>query len=814
MIKKIILIFFTLVCLSAVAYLFYLNETVLPEKIKAALITGLERSTGKSVSMSSAKIDLLKGLVIKDFSISEDKAGIITAKNISCRFLIIPLFKKEAVVTSVKIDSPQVLLERLPDNSINLSELFLAKPISFMDGKFTLTISRIIISRGEITFRDYFFEEPFTKDITNANIDARLMLPDKIVFNADFGISSQVMMAVKASGEYGILKKELSVRAEAKDFYPKDFLKYCDGTKFNIPDGRIDADLTLDYRDGMIDTDMNISGMDMKFSEGNITADLNGTITAKAKYNTRNKELIYTGTAIVKNLALHNLDVLDNIYDIRGKASFSDKTFLFKEITATVLGLPVNATAQIKDLQKPVLDIAAASDVNLYILKDLLKKKFEIDLPLQMYGQGRLDLALRYSDYTDKEPLVGGSLDVTGAVFKSQYAKYPLEDVTGKIDFTQNQLIFKGLRLKYDKIDYVASGTVTNFQKPGVQVELSSGSLSAKALFSVNDRSVVLSGATGRYDDYTFSVQGDIDTSDPKNIRADLNGSLGFELSENKEPYKSLKDKFKGLKLAGGIKADFKLKGDLNNIQDSFIDVKVRCDDLSINKIEMKDFVSHFTHRHNVYNIENFRGHIYGGTIDGNGLVDLAAKDAPYRINGELKGIKIEELKKDTPFRDKDVAGIIQSSFGVKGFSGDASRLNAWGNVNISKGKLWQLDLFKGMGTILFRSDFGSVLFEEGSCDFIFKDKSFYINDLVMKSSLLNLLGTVRVSENRAVAAYFKAEFTDEGIDAARACDIAGAIERYSVIEVSGTLDEPVYKVKPDLSNVMSDIADNFFSKQ
>lgn len=156
--------------------------------------------------------------------------------------------------------------------------------------------------------------------------------------------------------------------------------------------------------------------MDMKFSEGKIEANLNGTITAKTKYNIRNKELIYTGTAIIKNLALHNLDVLDNIYDIRGQAFFSDKVFLFKEITATVLGLPVKATVQIKDIQKPVLDISVVSDVNLYLLKDILKNKFEIDIPLQMYGQGRLNLALRYKDPADKEPLVDGSLDVTDAL--------------------------------------------------------------------------------------------------------------------------------------------------------------------------------------------------------------------------------------------------------------------------------------------------------------------------------------------------------------------------------------------------------------
>ena len=63
------------------------------------------------------------------------------------------------------------------------------------------------------------------------------------------------------------------------------------------------------------------------------------------------------------------------------------------------------------------------------------------------------------------------------------------------------------------------------------------------------------------------------------------------------------------------------------------------------------------------------------------------------------------------------------------------------------------------------------------------------------------------------VTASLKAEFTDEGVDAASGNNIAGAIERYSVIDVKGTLDKPEYKLRPDLSNVAGDIADTFFSQ-
>lgn len=817
--KKLLFALLASLCFLLAAYLVYLNEVVLPRKFKSALISGLEDSTGKHVTVDSAKLDIFKGLVIKGLVVSDDKSPILAAKDITCRFLAIPVFKKELVITSVKFNSPQILLKRLPDNSINIVELFFKKPIVLMDGKFTATVSRIIISHGGITFEDETFEEPFTKDIKNANIDIRFLLPDKAVFNADFEIPSQAAMFIKSSGEYRILKKELSARIEAKDFYPKEFIAYCDEKKSFVPDGRIEAGAVLDYRDNTLSADMEISGMDMKFSDslpagrrGKVEAVLNGVIKAKVKYHLPDKELIYTGRAVVNNLALYNLDTVGNIYDIRGDVSFSDKAFDFNGITATVLGLPVKAKAGIADLQKPALKIDITSGVKLDVLRNILKNKFNIDIPLEMDGQGTLNLALQYNSLAPEPPLLNGSIAINRALFKSEYGKFPLEGVTGSFDFTQNQLVFKGLEFKYNNTGYKVSGTITNFQKPGVQLDLNSGRLSAKALFSINDRTIILSALTGRCNDYGFSIQGDIDAADPKNLKAFLSGSLAFELSEDKEPYKNFKDKFKGLRLSGSVKADFTLSGNLNDIPHSMIDGEVKCGALSLNNFKFNNFVLGFTHRNSVSNINYMRASFYGGIIEGSALINFASKDTPYQFSGDMKGVRIEELKKDTAFKDKDISGVIQTRFGVKGFSNDLSKLNGWGKLSISKGKLWQLDLFRGIGALLFRSDFGSVLFEEGTCDFFIRDKTFFTDNLTMKSALLNLYGTVKISFDKTIAASLKAFFTDEGVDAARVSDIAGVIERYSVIEVKGNLDEPKYKLRPDLSNVIGDIADNFLN--
>lgn len=811
--KKIIFTIIACLCVSAAVYLIYLNEVVLPQKIRTVLVEGLQRATGKNVTVGSAKLDIFRGLVIKDLAISDERSVILSSKDVSCRFLIASVLKKEIIITALKLDSPQVFVERLPDNSINIIELFFKKPILLMGGKPTLAVSRVIISKGNITLKDDMLNPPFTKEIKNANIDIKLRLPDNIGFNADFEIPSKVTTLIRSSGEYSILKKAFSAKIEAKDLYLMNFARYCEGKNFDLPDGRIDAYVKMDLGGNIFNADIDMSGMDLIFFKDKIRASLNGALKARIKYDFSKKEIICRGQMAVKNLSLSSLDFIGNIYDIRGRLDFSDKSLSFEDITATVLGVPVRAKADLKDLANPVLKIDVNSEVELSVLKNILKDKFSVNIPAQITGEGKLNIVIQYKLPVTEQPVLSGSLDINGVTLRSEYSKIPFEGLTGKIDFTQNQAIWQALYFKFKGTQYKTSGVATNFEKPGIQFELASNKLSVKSLIAINNKTVTVSSLAGRYGDYEFSIQGDIDTTDPEKSGADINGTIKFVLAENKEPYKSFKDKFKDLRPSGSLTAQFSLKGYLNDVIHSSIDAEVKSDDLSLYGFNMDSFNMTLAHRNGIMNIRRINSHLYDATIDGDGLIDLVSKDTPYQINADIKDARIEEFKKDTAFKDKDISGTIQAHVGVKGFLNDLGALNAWGKISILNGKLWQLNLFRGIGTLLFKSDFSVVVFKEGSCSFVIKDKTIFTNDLIMKSDLLDLNGAVRLGFDNSVSASLKAEFTDEGIDAANVSNIAGAIERYSIIEVKGTLKEPKYRFRPDLSNIAGDIADRFFQQ-
>jgi len=787
----------------------YFNEVIFPQKIKSALIEGFELATGKKIELSSVKLDLFKGLVIKDLAVLDNDLWVITAKEARLKFLVIPLFKKQIIITSFRLESPRVFVERAKDNSINIVEIFFKKPI-LLNGKYGLTVSRIILSKAAVSFKDSAFEPPLLKSIRNASLDARISLPDKVIFNSEFELPSELPMLVKASGEYETLRKEWSFDVKTRDLCLKELSPYCKDWNFPMPDGRVDAEAVIRVNNDRLSANVSMTSLGLEFPQGPIKANINCALTANAEYDLNKKALIYSGDLDIKNLALSGLEYADRIDDIRGKAVFTESGFLSRNLTCTLVGLPVTA---IVDMKMGSLNIDIRSTAELGALKEILKNRFKIEIPAELSGPGYLSLRLEYKVPIKEAPAVNGDVNVSGAKITLDYNKIPLDDVKGRFIFTSNQLLWEDITFKHMGAVYSSQGTLTNFEKPGIDIKLNSEKLSARSLLALNDNFLTLSRFEGRFEDTEFSVYGDLDTTDPAGIMAELNGMIKFELNEDKEPFKGFKNIMKDSKPSGRLTAKFALKGNINDLNSCSADVEVSGGRISLYGFKIENFFMSCMQRSGVMDIVRMQASLYGGTLDGSGRIELSSKDRDYQIKAEVKDLKIEKIKLDTEFKDYDISGSIYSRFGFKGNSEGPSKFIAWGNINISDGRLWQLNLFRGIGTLIFRRDFSSVIFKEGDCDFSIKDKTISTNDINLRSDLLNISGVARIGFDNSITASLKAEFTPEGMDAGKITNVSAAIERYSIIEVSGTLKEPDIRIKPDLSNVAGDIAESLFQQ-
>ena len=643
---------------------------MLPQKIKSALLENFERATGKKIELSSAKLDLLKGLVIKDLVILDNDLWMVKAKEVNCRFLIVPLFKKHIVITSLKLKSAQVFLERGKDNSINIIEAFFKKPILLKD-EFGLTVSRIILSSADISYKDNTLAGPFAKEIKNVSLDIHISLPDKIVFDTEFEIPSQLSMSFRASGEYRALKKELSLNIKVRDLYLGELAPYCKVEAFQIPDGRVDAEAELDINTDRLSAKIRMTSLDLNYLQDKIKASLNCALKANAEYNFSKKTLVYTCDLDIKNLALSGLEYVDRIDDIRGRAIITESRFLSKNLTCTVVGLPITAKADLTDFKTGALIVDITSNVKLGMLKDLLKNRFKISLPAALKGAGSLNLRLEYKVPVKEMPLINGYLDVSGADITLDYNKIPLKAMNGRFNFTSNQLLWEDLKFKHADMDYRSSGVLTNFEKPGIDIKLDSNALSVRSLLAVNGNFLTLSRLEGRYENLEFSIYGDLDTADPSNLIADINGSMKFDLYENKGPFSRFKNFMNNSKPSGRLTAKFALKGNINDMNSCATDAEISGDIISLYGLKMENFKMSYMQRDGVMDIVRIQSSLYGGTLSAAGRVDLVSKDTPYQINAELKALNIERIKHDTAFKDYDISGLIQSRFGLKGYSGD-----------------------------------------------------------------------------------------------------------------------------------------------
>jgi uncharacterized protein involved in outer membrane biogenesis len=211
--KKKILIIFILLCAVLWVGTVYLNKIILPKKIKAFLESGLEEATHKEVSLGSLEFNLFKGLVIKNLKLYDDAGTLAYIKEGSCTFMLLPLFKKQIAISTLKLISLEVFLERRPDNTFNIAELFFRKQGVPRKGKLSVLVYKVRIINGCVHFRDNTFSPAFVKSIDSVNLTLFLSLPLGVKFNLKSKIASKPLnIEISGLGEYRITDKEFNAQ--------------------------------------------------------------------------------------------------------------------------------------------------------------------------------------------------------------------------------------------------------------------------------------------------------------------------------------------------------------------------------------------------------------------------------------------------------------------------------------------------------------------------------------------------------------------------------------------------------------------------
>ena len=808
-----------LILLAALATV-YLNQVLLPKKIKALIIQGIEDQIQKKVSLKELKFSIFKGIVLKDLYIYDDKETILTVKEASCTFLPQPIFKKKIIIPTIWIKGPVMNLERRQDGSFNIKDLF-SKSASAQTSKnnWSIAVYWIKISNGKINFRDNSINPRFTKNLENIDANISLSLPAAVRFSLKSHLSAEKPMSVSCVGEYRFPQEEAEARISIEELSPKEFAPYYEFLNLSVPEGLLNVAINLKGSRALIYGQLEAQSRNTNIIKDKISLLLNSAFKADFQYVPMDKTLAFSGRASVKDSKISGAEFIDQIDNIDGELNFSNAGIFSDKLNLVIWGTPAQASFSLTNFSDPLLNASLFSRPALENLQQILKERFKFNPPLKVGGQCSLTLSLQ-----TKVPLSGalqlvGYADVMGGSLVVKNNPYPLKDIHGRLEFNANQLRWKGLNFTYQNKPYKSDCTVTNFQSPGVQFALSSKELTLNSSFAVNKNLVNLTKCDGQYYNSVFSFSGDIDISDFANPDASLSGLMEIDLEELKERLSKYKEKLVKINPQGLLHGQFTINGNISDLDSCSIEARLAGDEISLFGLKGKNLFLNYSQEQGIVDIPLAQAELYDGSISAGAKINLNKEDLPYWVNLEIKNVKIDKLKVDTAVKDKNISGILNMQTRIDGLYYKPEEISGSGKIFVTDGKFWNLDLFTGLGALVFtRENFHNIVFKEGQCDFIIKDKFISTDNLFLNSDVVNLAGPVKIGFDSSIAASLDVQVLDDKVpltgtfrDVTTA--IMGKAGRFGVIKVSGTLKNPEYKFKTAVGDIMKGITNTIFGK-
>jgi hypothetical protein len=792
----------------------YLNQVILPTKIKSLIVSALEKQTGKQVTLKSLKFSIFKGLVLRDLVISDAQDVILSTHQATCTIFIWPIFKKQIIIPGIHLQSPYIFLERRADKSFNLQDFFVpAKPSAQKPG-FSIAVFKLTISSGNLVFQDDTLAAKFRKEIKNIQLNLHLGLPVKIKFNLSAELASQPPVFIKASGAYKILNQELVGNLSLKDLSTGEFSAYY-GNLGDLVSGLIQLQAQFNLKNKLLEVNLTSQGNNLILAKDNLKITLNSSLQSKIDYSLETKKLELNGACDIWQADISGLEFLGQVKNLNGRFVFNQRSLVADSLKAELLGLPFKISLGIKDFATKVLNIDTSFDLS--NLAAMAKDKFNLSLINSASGKAAVSLKM----YPDRQGAwaVRGSIDFKDVGLRLDKVGSPIEEASGSFDFSREGLSWTDTKFKYQGINYQSSGTLADFTSPKVKLRLNSQDLSATGDFALSDKTIKIAQLKGKYLDTQFLISGDIDRVDPAKPLVDLTGRISLELSNLNKILEKIYPGIKTVSPAGQLDTQFSLNGPLADFKNCHLQAKSTGNNISLYGLKATGFSLDYLQEQGIAKIPVIQIAFYDGVIDGSGALNLNTGELAYQLKLVASGIKLEKLRLDTPAKNKNISGIFSGEIKLNGAGGDLNKLAGAGNLAVSRGRLGELNLLQGLGKLLLSRDLGNIEFSECSCDFLVKDKFVYTDKLKLTSSIVNLTGPLKIGLDGSLEGALSVEVLSQMVPLEGTFkDVTTAIigqggGKFGVIKLSGTLSAPKYSFKTDVGNIIQGLANVFLKK-
>lgn len=820
--KKILIIVSILVFIFVLlAVLAYFNKPFILDKAKTMLLENIESSTGRTAKIGKIDYNFLHGFLISDLEIAEklpdDKAAFITIKEISFNPVIFPfILKKNIFIPSVNVTGLNTNIIRINKDSWNFSDIIdtlNAKPKT--KSRFSFTVLRVRITASEVLFQDNSFTTHFSKKFKNLTLILRPSLPTSAKFDLKTTVENNESK-IALSGKIDFLTKQTAISMNLDNLLVSEYLAYFDNLPFSFKDGRLSTKLVCNYNEELLRLEGLGSIIGIKIIKDNleILSDLSSKLKVDYDFKNQAKPLNYEALINLSNTKISGLPYLKEIDAINGKLKLSVDKLIFDESKGNSLFGPLTLSGSLENFSNPQLNVKIKSDIDLANLKDALGLK-----NLELEGNSDTELTVKGPLSSPVNLDFKGQANISKGKFNTAYMPEAINDIKATVDFDKTKISWKDLTARFKEETYTSNGTLENFLKPLVRLNLSSNKLKLESEFGITNKTVNISKLGGSLFNSKFDIKGDVDLSNADNPLLNLAADANVDLNDLGNFNTNIKDTLDKTKLSGIMNTQASINGRLKDRLDWQSNLKGTSKLISIYGLKIDDVSLNYSQANSpIANVE-LVGKPYSGELDIKNQIDLSNANIPFILKINLNGVDISLLKNDTPLKEKEISGKFFGDAGLKGSYKDIKNsLNGFGNINIEEGNLWQLELLKGLGQFLLVPEFQKINFKEASGDFVIENNKISTEDFTLSSDPLNMLlegnidfdGNIDFKVTTQLAEGLIKNPTDlQGIFSSILSQSTNAI----TIKLTGTIKEPKYKIIPIPGQIFKKAKDFIFEE-
>jgi len=828
--RKITIAIVLIVLFSIGAGIIYLNNVYLPVKIKGRLASTLSSYLNYNVEIGALKFSPIRGFLIQDFvvynNVKDKDNTILTVKEASCHVLFLPFIKeRKVIIPLVHIDSPYLNIRYQKDNAFNFSKIFLSNPKSAQPQpksklKFSFLIYKINILNGSGAFRDQRFTPEFTKTFQDLNIVLGISPIANVAFFIDGKVIEEkgaiAMLSIR--GNYNFLSKELNSKINLSNLVITEFNQYLKSLPVFIAYGTLDnAALELKCKNKLVSLKgvLPARGVEIRKNNLAISGDIN--LEPDLTYARDKKSLDYKTNIKFIQASLTGIKYIEKISNISGDIGVVKNKIWTDNLKLQAMDSVFDFKGVFENFSNPYIKFNLKSEqTSLGKILSIFPSKPK---GLSLSGQATADISIEGN--LGRPPLgIKATLVASAAKLQAPFLKEPLDNIKGKFEFTQNSIVWTDISFDYLKTPYASTGKLIDFKIPEITFGINSGNFDLKSDIKLKDKGIRIITFIGKYLNSKFDVEGLIDTQDKEN--PDMNLTVNQLLVSPPDAFTllppGLSEKLKNMKLEGPLNITGTLAGKIKDYKKWDISLKAASDALSFYNLKFDALAFLLEEKDGVINLNHFTASGYSGSVGLSFIANLKSDPQVYALKFSGSGIDLAKLKLDTGLKNKDFSGMLNFNADLNGDFQGLSSLKGNGLISIKDGKLWELNLFKGLGQLFLISDFEKITFKDALGNFNVADKAVSTDNLKLTSDQLTLDCKGKLGFDGALDFTLYTQANDnlirDSTDIRKfTAAIIGNLGDAITIKISGTIQKPKYNIVPLPMNVIKNLKDFLLGK-